>query len=50
MDETYVDFVGPGESVEPFAAASENVVVCKSMSKGYALSRNDAAEVGMNHR
>lgn len=38
IDETYTDYVGPGESLEPFAAASDNVVVCKSMSKAYALS------------
>jgi histidinol-phosphate/aromatic aminotransferase/cobyric acid decarboxylase-like protein len=38
VDETYVDYVGSGESLEQFAAQSENVVVCKSMSKAYALS------------
>lgn len=38
VDETYVDYAGPGESLEPFAATSENVIVCKSMSKTYALS------------
>ena len=38
VDETYVDYVGPDESLESFAAQSENVVVCKSMSKVYALS------------
>lgn len=38
VDETYVDYLGPGQSLERFAAASENVVVCKSMSKAYALS------------
>ena len=38
MDETYVDYVGANESLERFAAASRNVVVCKSMSKAYALS------------
>ncbi len=38
IDETYVDYVGPGESLEQFAAASRNVVVCKSMSKVYTLS------------
>ena len=38
IDETYVDYVGAGESLERFAAASRNVVVCKSMSKAYALS------------
>lgn len=38
VDETYVDYVGAGESLEHFAAKSENIVVCKSMSKVYALS------------
>jgi len=38
VDETYVDYAGEDASLEPFAAASENVVVVKSMSKAYALS------------
>lgn len=38
VDEAYVDYLGPDESLESFAAGSENVVVCKSMSKVYALS------------
>jgi histidinol-phosphate/aromatic aminotransferase/cobyric acid decarboxylase-like protein len=38
VDETYVDYAGPGQSLEPFAARSENIIVCKSMSKAYALS------------
>ena len=38
VDETYGEYVGAGESLERFAAASENFVVCKSMSKVYALS------------
>jgi len=38
LDETYVDYVSADESLERFAAASRNVVVCKSMSKAYALS------------
>ena len=38
IDETYVDYVGRQESLERFAADSPNVVVCKSMSKAYALS------------
>jgi histidinol-phosphate/aromatic aminotransferase/cobyric acid decarboxylase-like protein len=38
VDETYVEYAGPGQSLEPFAARSENVIVCKSMSKTYALS------------
>lgn len=38
IDETYVDYADPGESLERFAAASTNVFVCKSMSKAYAMS------------
>lgn len=38
IDETYVDYVDAGESLEQFAATSRNVIVCKSMSKVYALS------------
>jgi histidinol-phosphate/aromatic aminotransferase/cobyric acid decarboxylase-like protein len=38
IDETYVDFGGPDESLEAFASMRENVIVCKSMSKAYALS------------
>jgi histidinol-phosphate/aromatic aminotransferase/cobyric acid decarboxylase-like protein/GNAT superfamily N-acetyltransferase len=38
IDEAYVEFAGPGESLERFAARSESVIVCKSMSKVYALS------------
>jgi histidinol-phosphate/aromatic aminotransferase/cobyric acid decarboxylase-like protein len=38
IDETYVDFVDSAESLEQFAARSPNIIVCKSMSKAYALS------------
>ena len=38
IDEAYVDFIDSRESLEGFAAGSRNVVVCKSMSKVYALS------------
>ncbi len=38
IDETYIDYAGAEQSMEEFAAASENVLVCKSMSKVYALS------------
>ncbi len=38
VDEAYIDFVSSDESLEQFAAASSNVIVCKSMSKAYALS------------
>ncbi len=43
VDETYIEYAGPNESVEAFAATSANVVVCKSMSKVYALSGARAA-------
>ena len=38
IDETYIDYVGPEHSLEGYAAASSNVIVCKSLSKAYALS------------
>lgn len=38
IDETYVDYAGSEQSLEQHAAKSENVIVCKSMSKAYALS------------
>lgn len=43
IDETYIDFVDSAQSLEPFATSSENVIVCKSMSKAYALSGARAA-------
>ena len=43
IDETYIEYAGAGESLESFAAASHNIVVCKSMSKMYALSGVRAA-------
>jgi len=43
VDETYVEYAGPAQSLEAFAARTENVIVCKSMSKVYALSGIRAA-------
>jgi histidinol-phosphate/aromatic aminotransferase/cobyric acid decarboxylase-like protein len=43
LDETYVDYLGAGESLEKFASQSPNLTVCKSMSKVYALSGLRAA-------
>jgi histidinol-phosphate/aromatic aminotransferase/cobyric acid decarboxylase-like protein len=43
VDETYIEYAERNESLESFAAASPNVVVCKSMSKVYALSGARAA-------
>jgi histidinol-phosphate/aromatic aminotransferase/cobyric acid decarboxylase-like protein len=38
VDETYIEFAGAAESLEQFAVETQNVVICKSMSKVYALS------------
>ena len=38
LDETYVEYAGRDQSLESWAMRSRNVVVCKSMSKVYALS------------
>lgn len=38
IDEAYIDYVGADESLERFAAERENIIVCKTMSKVYALS------------
>ncbi len=38
IDETYIDYVSSVESIETFVVQRENVIVCKSMSKAYALS------------
>jgi histidinol-phosphate/aromatic aminotransferase/cobyric acid decarboxylase-like protein len=38
IDETYIDYVARDGSLERWAATTPNVVVCKSMSKAYALS------------
>jgi histidinol-phosphate/aromatic aminotransferase/cobyric acid decarboxylase-like protein len=43
IDETYIDYAGHAHSMERFAAQSESVIVCKSMSKVYALSGARAA-------
>jgi histidinol-phosphate/aromatic aminotransferase/cobyric acid decarboxylase-like protein len=43
VDETYVEYAGPDQSLERLAARSANVIVCKSMSKVYALSGVRAA-------
>lgn len=43
IDEAYVEYAGHDQSLEEFAAGSANVIVCKSMSKVYALSGARAA-------
>ena len=43
IDEAYLDYLGGDESLERFAIRTSNVVVCKSLSKAYALSGMRAA-------
>ena len=43
VDETYIDYVCASESVARYASRSSQVVVCKSLSKAYALSGLRAA-------
>jgi histidinol-phosphate/aromatic aminotransferase/cobyric acid decarboxylase-like protein len=43
IDETYVEYAGADQSLERFAVGTPNVVICKSMSKVYALSGVRAA-------
>ena len=43
IDETYVEYAGREQTLERFAEKSNNVFVCKSMSKVYALSGLRAA-------
>lgn len=38
VDETYIDFLGPNQSVECLVAEDPRLIVSKSMSKVYALS------------
>ncbi|WP_211245598.1 aminotransferase class I/II-fold pyridoxal phosphate-dependent enzyme [Actinomadura oligospora] len=43
IDETYVGYVGADQSLASYAAAADNVVICTSLSKMYALSGLRAA-------
>ncbi len=43
IDETYIEYAGRDQSLERFAEKSENIFICKSMSKVYALSGLRAA-------
>jgi histidinol-phosphate/aromatic aminotransferase/cobyric acid decarboxylase-like protein len=43
VDETYIDYCGKDQSLEKFATSTSNIIVCKSMSKVYALSGLRAA-------
>lgn len=38
IDETYIEYCGRDQSLEKFAINTSNTIVCKSMSKVYALS------------
>ena len=38
IDETYSEYAGQTETLENFATSTSNVIICKSMSKVYALS------------
>jgi len=38
VDETYIDYVPSAQSLEPLVASIPSLIVCKSMSKCYALS------------
>ena len=38
IDEAYLEYVGPNRSLESYAIDKLNVIICKSMSKVYALS------------
>ena len=38
IDETYLEYVGQAESLEKYAVTSKNVIICKSLSKVFALS------------
>ena len=48
IDETYVEYAGREQTLESFAEKSNNVFVCKSMSKVYALSGLRAAYLCAN--
>ena len=43
IDETYIEYTGMANSLEKLASTAENIIVCKSMSKVYALSGVRAA-------
>jgi histidinol-phosphate/aromatic aminotransferase/cobyric acid decarboxylase-like protein len=43
IDETYIDYVKPSQSVETWVSQYKNLIVLKSMSKFYALSGARAA-------
>ncbi len=43
IDETYIEFKSAIDSLEQWAGKSENIIICKSMSKVYALSGVRAA-------
>ena len=38
VDETYIDYVAGAKSLESLTQSHEELIICKSMSKCYALS------------
>ena len=48
IDEAYIDYTGSENSMERFAWQTPNIIVCKSMSKVYALSGARAAYLCAN--
>lgn len=50
IDEAYIDYAGSENSLVQFAAARENVIVCKSLSKVLALSGLRVAYLASGYR
>jgi len=50
IDETYIEYVGSNQSLENFATEKQNIVICKSMSKVYALSGLRIAYLCATHK
>jgi histidinol-phosphate/aromatic aminotransferase/cobyric acid decarboxylase-like protein len=50
VDEAYIDYVGLRNSIEDIAYSRNNVIVCKSMSKVYALSGARCAYLVANEK
>jgi histidinol-phosphate/aromatic aminotransferase/cobyric acid decarboxylase-like protein len=50
IDETYIEYIGSSNSLEKLCENSDNIIVCKSMSKVYALSGVRCAYLVSNSR
>jgi histidinol-phosphate/aromatic aminotransferase/cobyric acid decarboxylase-like protein len=48
IDETYIEYIDSSYSMEQVSVKEENVIVCKSMSKAYALSGTRCAYLVSN--